>query len=187
MRRGGVATLEIHRAIAMVGVAGIMACGSGARTEPTAETSGAAASAAHAQRGGSSVVVQTSPGTFVGLDPAFAHEFPPAEGAAYIDQQGQMFTPDTLLVRTGQPVHFRSGEDVLQNAGHPQRQDAHLQRRYTAMGQLHAHLRRARVLQRDACDIHIAMRATMYVAATPYVGMSDEHGRFTFEHVVPGT
>jgi plastocyanin len=37
------------------------------------------------------------------------------EGAAYRDQQGQMFMPDTLLVRTGQPVHFRSSEDVLHN------------------------------------------------------------------------
>ena len=60
----------------------------------------------------------------------FTHDFPPAEGAAYMDQQGQMFIPDTLL--------------------------------------------------------HTAMRATIYVAATPYVGTSDEHGRFTFEHVVPG-
>ena len=26
-----------------------------------------------------------------------------------------MFMPDTLLARTGQPVHFRSSEDVLHN------------------------------------------------------------------------
>jgi plastocyanin len=32
-----------------------------------------------------------------------------------MDQQGQMFMPDTLLARTGQPVHFRSSEDVLHN------------------------------------------------------------------------
>ena len=37
------------------------------------------------------------------------------------------------------------------------------------------------------CDIHATMRATVYVASTPYVGTSDEQGRFTFEHVVPGT
>ena len=41
--------------------------------------------------------------TFVWLEPTFENEFPPAEGAAYMDQQGQMFMPDTLLVRTGSP------------------------------------------------------------------------------------
>jgi hypothetical protein len=30
------------------------------------------------------------------------------------------------------------------------------------------------------------MRAALYVASTPYVGTADEHGRFTFEDVVPG-
>ena len=37
------------------------------------------------------------------------------------------------------------------------------------------------------CDIHATMRATMYVASTPYVGTADERGRFTFDNVVPGT
>jgi hypothetical protein len=30
------------------------------------------------------------------------------------------------------------------------------------------------------------MRATVYVASTPYTGTADEHGRFIFENVVPG-
>jgi hypothetical protein len=30
------------------------------------------------------------------------------------------------------------------------------------------------------------MRATIYVAATPYVGTADEGGLFTFDNVVPG-
>ena len=30
------------------------------------------------------------------------------------------------------------------------------------------------------------MRATVYVASTPYVNIADDRGRFTFEHVVPG-
>ena len=37
------------------------------------------------------------------------------------------------------------------------------------------------------CDIHVTMRATVYVASTPYVGTADERGRFAFEDVVPGT
>ena len=37
------------------------------------------------------------------------------------------------------------------------------------------------------CDIHATMRATIYVASTPYVGTADERGRFTFDNVVPGT
>lgn len=31
------------------------------------------------------------------------------------------------------------------------------------------------------------MRATIYIASTPYVGTSDEHGIFAFDNGVPGT
>ena len=90
-----------------------------------------------------------------------------------MDQQGQMFVPDTVLARTGQPVHFRSSEDVLHNVRvDPQRQEAHLQCRNAAVRQLRAHLRRAGFYN-VTCDIHTTMRATVYVAIDALCG----HGR----------
>ena len=38
-----------------------------------------------------------------------------------------------------------------------------------------------------SCDIHTAMRATVYISSTPYIATADEQGRFTFENVVPGS
>ena len=104
-----------------------------------------------------------------------------------MDQQGQMFMPDTLLARTGQPVHFRSSEDVLHNVRvDSQRQDADLQRRHAAVRRLHRTPSTEPGLYDVSCDIHTAMRATIYISSTPYIATADAHGRFTFENVVPG-
>ena len=121
------------------------------------------------------------------LEPTFAHEFPPAEGAAYMDQQGQMFMPDTLLARTGQPVHFRSSEDVLHNVRVIRSDKTPIFNVATPPFGSYTHTFDQPGLYTVTCDIHATMRATVYVASTPYVGTADEHGRFTFEHVVPGT
>ena len=93
----------------------VASCGT-SETRGTGTGTGTSVTGTHGTgTSGTTVSVTTMPGTFVWLEPTFAHEFPPAEGAAFMDQQGQMFMPDTLLARTGQPVHFRSSEDVLHN------------------------------------------------------------------------
>ena len=135
---------------------------------------------------GTTVSVQTTPGTFVWLEPAFTHEFPPAEGAAYMDQQGQMFVPDTVLACTGQPVHFRSSEDVLHNVRVIRSDKKPIFNVATPPFGSYVHTFDEPGYYNVTCDIHTTMRATVYVASTPYVGTADEHGRFTFENVVPG-
>lgn len=136
---------------------------------------------------GTIVSVQTTPGTFVWLEAAFAHEFPPAEGAAYMDQQGQMFMPDTVLARTGQPVHFRSSEDVLHNVRVIRSDQTPIFNVATPPFGSYTHIFDEPGFYNVTCDIHATMRATVYVASTPYVGTADERGRFTFDNVVPGT
>jgi len=133
------------------------------------------------------VSVQTSPSTFVWLEPTFEHAFPPADGAAYMDQQGQMFMPDTLLVRTGQPVHFRSSEDVLHNVRVIRSDKTPIFNVATPPWGSYTHTFGEPGFYNVTCDIHATMRATMYVASTPYVGTADERGRFTFDNVVPGS
>jgi len=140
-----------------------------------------------ARSSGTVVTVKTLPGTFVWLEPTFAHEFPKAEGAAYMDQQGQMFMPDTLLARTGQPVHFRSSEDVLHNVRVIRSDKTPIFNVATPPFGTYTHTFDEPGLYDVSCDIHTAMRATVYISSTPYIGTADAHGRFTFEHVVPGS
>ena len=174
------------RIVALAAIFGIVACGGNSRPE---ETPGPAkpANAANDASAGSTVFVRTTPGTFVWLEPTFEHEFPPSDGAAYMDQQGQMFIPDTLLARTGQPVHFRSSEDVLHNVRVIRSDKTPIFNVATPPFGSYTHVFNEPGFYNVTCDIHTTMRATVYVAATPYVGTSDEHGRFTFEHVIPGT
>jgi plastocyanin len=116
----------------------------------------------------------------------FEHDFSPAEGAAYMDQQGQMFIPDTVLARTGQPMHFRSSEDVLHNVRVVRTDHKPIFNVVVPPFGAYTHTFDEPGFYNVTCDIHTAMRATVYVASTPYTGTADEHGRFIFENVVPG-
>ena len=135
---------------------------------------------------GTIVSVKTLPGTFVWLEPLFPHEFPKAEGAAYMDQQGQMFIPDTLLARTGQPVYFRSTENVLHNVRVIRSDKTPVFNVATPPFASYIHTFDQPGLYDVSCDIHTAMRATVYISSTPYIATADEQGGFTFDNVVPG-
>ena len=190
MNTGVLARMMRLRIVVIAGVVGVMDCGANSRTERAAQPANAvlpADSPNGLERSGSTVVVQTTPSTFVWLEPTFAHEFPAIEGAAYMDQQGQLFMPDTLLVRTGQPVHFRSSEDVLHNVRVIRSDKTPIFNVATPPWGSYTHTFDEAGFYNVTCDIHTTMRATVYVASTPYAGTSDEQGRFTFEHVVPGT
>lgn len=168
--------------IGIVGIVGIVGCGQ--RTDESANTR--IDEPAKGDSAGTTVFVKTTPGTFVWLDAAFDHHFPPAEVAAYMDQQGQMFMPDTVLARTGQPVRFRSSEDVLHNVRVIRSDKTPIFNVATPPFGSYTHVFDEPGFYNVTCDIHATMRATVYVAATPHVGTSDERGHFTFDYVVPG-
>ena len=170
--------------VGIVGILGIVGCGSRA-DEPTNPAPPPNVTNA-TNPGGTRVFVKTTPGTFVWLEPAFDHDFPPAEFPAYMDQQGQMFMPETVLARTGQPVHFRSSEDVLHNVRVIRSDKTPIFNVATPPFGSYTHVFDEPGFYNVTCDIHTTMRATVHVAATPYVGTSDERGHFTFDNVVPG-
>ena len=176
------------RFAAIAGIIALLACGTDSRTpEPSNRTNPSNSSNLSGSESGVNVSVQTIPGTFVWLEPRFAHEFPPAEGAMYMDQQGQMFVPETLLSRTGQPVHFRSGEDVMHSIRVMRSDNKPIFNVVSPPWGSYTHSFDEPGVYNVSCDIHTAMHATVHVASTPYVGTADERGRFTFEQVVPGS
>ena len=92
-----------------------------------------------------------------------------------------------MLARTGQPVHFRSTEDVLHNVRVIRSDHKPIFNVATPPWGSYTHTFDQPGFYNVSCDIHTAMRATIYVASTPYVATADEQGRFTFTDVVPGT
>jgi len=49
------------------------------------------------------------------LEPRTPREFAPQSDKPVMDQVGQAFGPEVLLVRTGEPVEFRNSDDTLHN------------------------------------------------------------------------
>jgi protocatechuate 3,4-dioxygenase beta subunit len=84
-------------------------------------------------------------------------------------------------------VQFRSSEDVLHNVRVIRNDQNPIFNVATPLWGSYIHTFDEPGFYNVTCDIHAATRATMHVASTPYVGTSDERGRFTFDNVVPGT
>jgi hypothetical protein len=163
-----------------------LACVGCRSSEPADVAVPVPASSGATPQSGTRVTVQALPGTFVWLEPTFAWKFAPPEGKGYVDQQGQMFTPGEVLVRTGQPIEFRSSDDVLHNVRVIRSDKAPIFNVATPPFGAYTHTFDEPGVYDVTCDIHTAMKATIFVASTPYIATSDETGRFTFEDVVPG-
>jgi plastocyanin len=136
---------------------------------------------------GTLVAVKTFPRTFVWLEPMFENDFAPPEGKAYIGQQGQMFIPGEVLARAGQPIEFRSSEDVLHNVRVVRSDKTPIFNVATLPFGAYTHTFDEPGVYDVSCDIHTAMKATIFIASTPYIATSDETGRFSFPNVLRGT
>ncbi len=127
-------------------------------------------------------------GAFVRLEPTFAFEHRLPTGESFIDQSGQMFIPGALVAQTGQTIQFRSSEDVLHNVRVIRSDDkTPIFNVATPPWGAYSHTFDESGTYEVTCDIHTAMRATILVAATPYVTIADDKGRFSFDDVVPGS
>jgi Polysaccharide lyase family 4, domain II len=89
--------------------------------------------------------------------------------------------------RRGQPVYFRSTENVLHNVRVIRSDRKPIFNVATPPFASYIHTFDEPGLYDVSCDIHTAMRATVYISSTPYIATADEQGRFTFENVVPGS
>jgi plastocyanin len=131
--------------------------------------------------------VQASGTAVVVLEPAGTRTFGPQSEKPVMDQVGLTFGPELLLVRTGQPVEFRNNDDTLHNVN-VKHEETREQAFNVAIptGGAYEHTFPRDGFYRVGCDIHPAMTASIFAAATPYTAVADSDGRFTFSNVPSG-
>jgi plastocyanin len=167
---------------------GCLMCACSSSGEPALETAENEQQKATADAGRTLVVGEAPPGAFVRLEPVFTQEFPSPTGEAFIDQSGQMFEPGAVAVQAGQSIQFRSSEDILHNVRVIRSDDkVPIFNVATPPWGSYTHTFDRAGTYDVTCDIHTAMRATILVAATPYVTIADENGRFQFGGIVAGS
>lgn len=113
---------------------------------------------------------------------------PMPEQAAVMDQQSKQFIPNVLLVRPGQPVEFRNGEDMPHNVSVTRRgSGTEVFNVGTEPGEKHVY-KFDRTGQFDVlCDMHPGMSAIVIVAPGPVTTIAEDDGRFVFPNVPLGS
>ena len=121
------------------------------------------------------------------LEPRTPRAFPPQAEPPVMDQVGQMFGPELLLVRTGQPVEFRNSDDTLHNV-HVSHEETREPAFNVAIptGSSYTYTFSRDGFYRVGCDIHPAMAASVFAAATPITALAESDGSFVFDDVPPG-
>jgi len=121
------------------------------------------------------------------LEPRTERTFPPQDDKPVMDQVGQTFGPDFLLVRTGQPVEFRNSDDSLHNVHvtHEETREPAFNVAIPTGGTYNYAFTRDGFYH-VGCDIHPAMAATIFSAATPFTTLAGTDGRFVFTEVPLG-
>jgi len=121
------------------------------------------------------------------LEPRTALAFPPQGEKPAMDQVGLTFGPELLLVRTGQPVEFRNNDDTLHNVN-VKHEETREQAFNVAIptGGAYEYTFKRDGFYRVGCDIHPAMAASIFSAATPFTTLADTDGGFTFTEVPSG-
>jgi plastocyanin len=170
-------------------VAAMPAC-STSDPAPAATTSAAtAAPAASAAPTSGRILgtVQASGAAVVVLAPRGAETFPPQADKPVMDQVGLTFTPELLFVRTGQPVDFRNNDDTLHNVN-VKHEETREQAFNVAIptGSNYEYTFARDGFYRVGCDIHPAMTASVFAAATPFTMLAATDGSFEFPDVAPG-
>ena len=104
-----------------------------------------------------------------------------------MDQASLTFTPELLLVRTGQAAEFRNSDDVLHNVN-VKHEETREQAFNVAIptGGSYDHTFAREGFYRVGCDIHPAMAASIFASASPFTTVAGSDGSFAFEDVPPG-
>jgi len=147
--------------------------------EDPAATSGRVAGAVGGFARSASIVVV--------LEPQTARTFAPQDEKPVMDQVGQAFGPDLLIVRTGQPVEFRNNDDTLHNVhvNHDETREPAFNVAIPTGGAYTYSFPRDGFYH-VACDIHPSMSASIFATTTPFATLADAEGRFAFEDVPMG-
>jgi len=121
------------------------------------------------------------------LEPRTPRAFPPQDEKPVMDQVGETFGPDLLIVRTGQPVEFRNSDDTLHNV-HVSHDETHEPAFNVAIptGGSYTYSFPRDGFYRVGCDIHPSMAAAIFAASTPFATQAAPDGGFAFEGVPAG-
>jgi len=160
------------------------------RPEPPAPPPAAATTPAPAPASGAGRIVGKVQGggiAIVVLAPKGARTFPPQEAKPVMDQANLTFTPELLLVRTGQAAEFRNSDDVLHNVN-VKHEETREQAFNVAIptGGSYDHTFGREGFYRVGCHIHPAMAASIFASASPFATVAASDGSFAFEEVPPG-
>jgi plastocyanin len=173
---------------ALVLVAVMGGCSKPPEPPPAATTPSTATATTNAAQPGRIVGKVHASGTaVVVLEPKTARTFPAQTDTPVMDQVGLTFGPELLLVRTGQPVEFRNNDDTLHNV-HVTHEETRTPAFNVAIptGNSYRYTFDRDGFYRVGCDIHPAMAASVFAAATPYTAVTESDGGFTFSGVPPG-
>ena len=123
----------------------------------------------------------------VTLDPRSPRTFPPQDDVPVMDQANLTFSPELLLVRTGQPVEFHNSDETLHNV-----RVSHQETRTSAFnvaiptGEVYTYSFDKDGFYSVGCDIHPEMSASIFASSSPFAGVVDGEGVFSFADVPPG-
>ena len=172
----------------LAATAAIASCSKPAPPPPAADPPAPAATAAASTAAGRLVgTVRMSGAAVVVLEPTDGRTFPPQSEKPVMDQVSLSFGPELLFVRTGQPAEFRNSDDTLHNVN-VKHEETREQAFNVAIptGSNYEHTFGRDGFYRVACDIHPAMAASIFAAATPFTALAAADGSFAFEDVPPG-
>ena len=117
---------------------------------------------------------------------------PPAGGSGHmeevtLDQQGCMYHPSMLAVRTGQPIKIRNSDETLHNI-HPR---PTINTEFN-IGQPRKGMETTKIFDKEeilipvGCDVHPWMRSYIAVLSHPYFAVTKEDGSFEIKGLPAG-
>jgi hypothetical protein len=106
---------------------------------------------------------------------------------ALLDQEGCMYKPSMLAVRTGQPIKIRNSDDTLHNI-HPRptkNAEFNIGQPRKGMETIKS-FDKEEVLIPVGCDVHPWMRSYIAVLSHPFFAVTKEDGSFEIKNLPPG-
>jgi plastocyanin len=123
---------------------------------------------------------------FVWLEGAKGGDLP--KGPFRIDQKGCAFEPYAQVVSKGVPVTILNSDPVLHNVhATTVKGDALFNKAIPVKGQSFRESFTAPGVVRVKCDVHAWMNAWLFVADSPFAGVTGKEGGFALRGVAPGT
>jgi len=104
-----------------------------------------------------------------------------------LDQQGCMYHPSMLAVRTGQPIKIRNSDDTLHNIHPRPTKNAEFN-----IGQPRKGMETTKTFDKEevmipvGCDVHPWMRSYITVLSHPYFAVTKEDGSFEIKNLPAG-